>query len=325
MGLRLFVVLLLCGYSLCAKAAPTPAERAAAEALFERGVKLMEEREYTEACAAFEGTLQLEEGVGTILRLADCYEHLGRSASAWGLFREAESLASKLDDDTRRMIAHRRAEALQARLSMVRIVMAKNTVADEVRLGDLTVPRALWSSPVPVDPGLHDVHVEAPGYRDWTYELDVPEGPHLQRLEVPALKRLPPVKSRSKERANPSGNHAATPGAERRWSRVGASAAIVGAVGMLVAGYLGYRAHDANEQSLKFCDAADPHRCLARGVELRNDAKHLALSATFVSVGSTTMLLTGLGIWIWTPISTSNTTEDGVALTGAALTYSGSW
>ena len=75
---------------------PTPAlaetsasQRASAEALFQQATKLMDEKRYGEACEKLAGSQDLDPALGTMLYLADCYEHAGRSASAGALFHES--------------------------------------------------------------------------------------------------------------------------------------------------------------------------------------------------------------------------------------------
>ncbi|MFM2417004.1 MAG: hypothetical protein RL385_1727, partial [Pseudomonadota bacterium] len=76
-----------------ARAETNAADKAAAEALFDRGLQLLRDGKVSEACSALEESESIEPGIGTMLYLADCYERLGRTASAWALFREAASRA----------------------------------------------------------------------------------------------------------------------------------------------------------------------------------------------------------------------------------------
>ncbi len=58
-------------------ATPAAADPSAAEALFEEGVALSERGALTEACSKFEASEALDVAVGTLLRLADCYDEPG--------------------------------------------------------------------------------------------------------------------------------------------------------------------------------------------------------------------------------------------------------
>src|SRR4051812_44001967 len=66
---------------------------AAAEVLFSDGKRLAQEGNYAAACPKFEESQKLDPGMGTLYRLADCYEHVGRTASAWAAFVEVAGSA----------------------------------------------------------------------------------------------------------------------------------------------------------------------------------------------------------------------------------------
>ena len=72
-----------------ARAQARPEDRAAAESLFSDARRLMQAGDYEQACPKLEASRRLEPGLGTTLNLGDCYEKLGRTASAWGEFRGA--------------------------------------------------------------------------------------------------------------------------------------------------------------------------------------------------------------------------------------------
>jgi len=59
------------------------ADVAAAQALFERGRALMAQRRVAQACPLFEESQRLDAGIGTQYNLANCYEAMGRFASAY--------------------------------------------------------------------------------------------------------------------------------------------------------------------------------------------------------------------------------------------------
>src|SRR4249920_2085008 len=67
---------------------------AIAEQLFKQLRELVEADRWAEACAKFEATLY-DPVLGTRLNLATYYKHIGKLASAWGLYREAADLDKK--------------------------------------------------------------------------------------------------------------------------------------------------------------------------------------------------------------------------------------
>jgi hypothetical protein len=151
-----------------AHADPTPEDKAAAEALFEHARTLMKEGKYAEACPKLEESQRLDAGVGTMLYLADCYEKGGRTASAWAEFRDAASVARTFGQLEREKRALERAAALGNRLNLLAITVAAEVPGLEVQRDGVTVQRAVWGTPVPLDPGDHSIVAAAPGKKTWT-------------------------------------------------------------------------------------------------------------------------------------------------------------
>jgi hypothetical protein len=98
-------------------------DRDRAEALFEEGKALRGQGLYPAACADFEESRRLDEGIGVTLYLADCYEQAGDVSRALTEFRHAEALAVAHGDE-RAVVARRRADAIEARAN------ANHPVAD---------------------------------------------------------------------------------------------------------------------------------------------------------------------------------------------------
>ena len=63
--------------------AQTTQQIATAQALFDEGKRLHKDKNFQEACPKFEASHRIDPGLGTLLYLGDCYEEIGRTASAW--------------------------------------------------------------------------------------------------------------------------------------------------------------------------------------------------------------------------------------------------
>lgn len=136
-----------------------------AESLFQEARALTERGQYAEACPKLEKSLELEPAVGTQFNLADCYEHIGRTASAHAMFEEVASIARKAGKFERERSAKERAAALEPKLARARIVVSSAAPGLEVRIDDTLVDRTKWSAAVAVDPGTHRIRASAPGRR----------------------------------------------------------------------------------------------------------------------------------------------------------------
>jgi hypothetical protein len=285
-----------------AAAEPSATEKATAEALFQQGTELMQERRFATACEKFEGSQQLDPALGTMLRLADCYDRIGRSASAWALFREAASIARTRNEPERERIAVERANDLDKRLSKIEIrVDRKNATAGlEIQLNGVNVPRATWDTPVPVDPGRQRVVASAPDKTSWSTTIDVPEGPGVRSIEVPALMAKPRVESTDTAQVAAARDSSSRGSTQRALGYVTGG---LGVVGFAVGGFFSYQAYSKKQDSLAQCRVDDPNACTPQGKEIRDDAKGLANTATLAFIGGGALLAGGLVLVLSAPSS----------------------
>src|SRR5690349_13986528 len=88
--------------SICGAARSASSEdQAAAQALFDDAKELVKSGKAAEACPKFEESQRLDPGLGTQLNLADCYERIGRTASAWTIYVEVAPAARREGQDAR--------------------------------------------------------------------------------------------------------------------------------------------------------------------------------------------------------------------------------
>jgi len=169
-------------------AEPSPADRAAAQALFEEGRDLMEQGRSADACPRFEESERLEPGLGTRFHLATCYESLGKLASAHALFLDVAAEASQRKQAEREKVARERARSVEPRMSRLAIdVPFASSPALRIERDGALVGSAQWGLPVPIDPGVHRINASAPGRDAWVAEVNVPSDAGVLRVNVPPL------------------------------------------------------------------------------------------------------------------------------------------
>jgi hypothetical protein len=190
--------LLATGILTIATIAPLPArsqtaeDKAAAEALFDEGKKLLADKRYAEACTRFESSQRLDPGIGTLLFLADCYENVGRIASAWSTFREAAAAAKAAGQASREKTARERAAKLEGKLFQLTLAVAgASTPGLRVMRDETAVKKEVWGLAVPVDPGTYKLTVTATGKKPYSTTLEIPVGAGSRTVEIPALEDAP--------------------------------------------------------------------------------------------------------------------------------------
>ncbi len=163
-------------------------DKAAAQALFDQGRELMERGQPEAACALFEESETLDSGLGTRYHLADCYESIGKLASAHTLFLQIAAEAAARGQAKREEVARERAEAVQPRLSKLTIEVPHPQRGNLAIARDgKRVGRPQWGLPVPVDPGVHRVEASGPGLVSWSAEIEVSGEPGVSTVIVPPL------------------------------------------------------------------------------------------------------------------------------------------
>ena len=179
------------GRSAHAQAQPVdPEKRAAAQALFDAGRKLTAQDKFAEACPKLLESYRLDPAIGTKFYLADCYEHVGRLASAWTYYLEVVEDAQKEGAKDREKFATTRADALKPRLPQLvvkRSAAARAVPGLVVERDGLRVGEGMYDTPVPVDLGQHTVRVSAPGKKAIELKVEAKQEGVEVVVEIPAL------------------------------------------------------------------------------------------------------------------------------------------
>ena len=196
---RTWQIILLCSWPLhvfnvfapAAIAQTSRSTNSEAAALFNNARALMERGKYAEACPVFEKVQALQAGIGVTFNLADCHEHIGRTASAWAGFQDAAAAADIEGQKDRAQVARERAAALVPKLSLLRLVVSADAAAVsnlQVQREGVPVARLLWSKSVPVDPGTYVISAAAPGREPWSASVVVDKPGDVVAIDVPVLK-----------------------------------------------------------------------------------------------------------------------------------------
>ena len=170
-----------------------PQQKAAAEALFDEGRELIGQGQYEAACRRFEQSQAIDPGVGTLLYLGDCYERLGRFASAWAMYREARSSALAAGQAERARVAEDRARHVAPNLSKLAVLVAAENRIDgfELVINGRILSAALYGASFPIDAGRYQLVARAPGRTAWSALVDVKPDGDQQLVQVPALEAAP--------------------------------------------------------------------------------------------------------------------------------------
>lgn len=186
--------------------APKPAlaqGTAAAEALFNEARKAMDAKDYDTACKRFRESNRLDPAVGTMLNLATCEERRGRLATAWELFRGA--LEKLPPSDPRRDYAKAQVDRLEPRLPHVTLTLGANAPAEtKVKDGETSYSGAAFGLPLPVDPGKHELVVEAPGCESRTLDVEIREAATMTIEITPGPPKAEPAPTGEAPASNPA-------------------------------------------------------------------------------------------------------------------------
>jgi hypothetical protein len=173
-------------------AAPTLAEKATAQALFEDGLQLMGAKNYAEACPKLEESERLDPALGTRFRLSECEEAVGRLASAWAGFLEVADLAHAAGQADREVVARQKAASLEPKLSKINVIVTQPDIAGlEVSHDHVIIGRGQWGTPVPIDPGTYTITATAPQKKPWRGNVTISADGKTGTLTVPALDQAP--------------------------------------------------------------------------------------------------------------------------------------
>ncbi len=330
---RLAAALLLAGLALpvAARADATPQDQAIAQSLYDEGRALMTAKNFPQACPKLEESQRLDPAPATQFHLADCYERIGRTASAWAAFLEVASTSKVAGRSEREKVARERSDALAPKLTKLTINVPSGTqVAGlTVKRNGMIVREGQWGAAISVDPGPQTIEASAPGKLTWQNQVDASGEGKTTSVDVPALADAPMTVAEAPP-APAIAPLSTAPSAEPTDTKRGNTQRIVavvvagvGVVGIALGGISGASALGKNSDS-----NADGHCtgnvCDPQGVALRKDAVSAGNRSTIAFVVGGVAVAGGAVLWFTAP---SNHVQVGPAIGsgsyGAALR--GAW
>ncbi len=317
---------------------PDTSGKVAAEALFEQARSMMTEGKFADACPKFADSQRLDPSPGTLLNLANCYEKLGRTASAWATYREAASAANAAGRADYVASAQRHAEALAPKLAKLTTTVAQPVDGLSIKRDGVEVAHAEWGVPIPIDAGQHTLDASAPGRKPWSQIVAIAQDGAQVSVAVPPLDEAPaattpapaPVPGPAPLSSAPAPAPAAPTDTGSGQRVTGLILGGAGIVGLGVSGLFAALAKGKYNDSLGNCPTS-PNVCNQTGVGQRNDALTDGNVSSVAFAAGAALLVAG-GIVDFTAPHASSATPSGNlrvsplvgASTGGAL-LQGSW
>jgi serine/threonine-protein kinase len=308
-ALTLPVLLAAAAWPVAARAEATPQDQAVAQSLYDEARTLMNAKNFAQACPKLEESQRLDPSPATEFHLADCYEQVGRTASAWAAFLEVASNSKLAGRAEREKVARERADALVPKLTKLVInVPAGSQVSGLVIKRNGTVVReGQWGTGVPVDQGPQSIEASAPGKAPWQTEVQATGEGKTTSVDVPPLKDAPPAIAASgpavaapAASSAPAAEPAPASSSNGSTQRIVAIAvAGVGVVGVAIGSVFGANAISKNSDANKgHCTG---NTCDATGVSLRQDAVHAGNLSTIAFVVGGVAIAGGAVLWFTAP------------------------
>jgi hypothetical protein len=223
-----------------------------AQQRFEEGRALMKDNKPREAIPKFLASLAAEPTAAAALNLADAYERIGQTASAYHRFRQVEELTRE-KDPLRAQEAKKRADALYPRLATITVKPAQSPDA-RVTIDGAPLERTSWGTPRPFDIGSHEVIVEGGGRRIAKTLTIVAENDRLAVDPDELLREAaPPISDPKTLAPPPPPQHRPEESSSSPLRVVGVATAAVGIAGLVTGGVFGLLAFDAKSDLESRC------------------------------------------------------------------------
>jgi len=158
-----------------------------AQKSFNEARDLIQQGKWEEACPKLAASQRADPRGTTLYRLAECYEHTEKPASAWALSRAAAKAAADAGDAKRAEFASSRASRLAPTLSQLLLTVREPPAGLVVQRDGVVVPESEWNAKVPSDPGEHVITAKAPRKIAQSVKVEVPANGATVVLVLPTL------------------------------------------------------------------------------------------------------------------------------------------
>jgi hypothetical protein len=284
---------------------------ATATALFDEGRKLMAQHHYSDACPKLAESQRLAPSGGTLLNLAECYEHNGQTASAWAAWQGAAARANAAGKAGAEKSALARAAALEPSLARLTVAFAPGSDVSgiEVKRDGIPLDRGELGSALPIDPGSHVIEATAPKKKPWSISVSVAPRQTDARVTValeddaqavaPAAPAPPTGAEAPASPAESTDTARSTTGKTQRI--IGVVVGAAGIVGLGVGTAFYFSAKSKNDEALQNCRTST--LCSMKGLTLTSDARSAATAATVALVVGGAAVAAGVVVWLTAPRS----------------------
>lgn len=267
---------------------------ARAQALYDKATIEMDAGQFAVACPALAEVVRLiPEGMGARLTLGECLEEQGKLASAWLQFAIVEGSASK---PTQVHEAATRAAALRPKLPTMKLTFPPTLGATPgltIRRDGAPLSRIHWATSFPVDAGVHEIVVQAPGFKTWRRQVAIPVRGQLTVVELQALEPQPAIPMRGVP-TKPTGLTRTT---------VGVATLVVGTGGLIIGAVAGASVISKNGDLAAQCNGGPCSATLKPQIDSMNAVTSVAV-VSLVSGGI--LAATGAALWLSSPASKGN-------------------
>jgi hypothetical protein len=255
-----------------------------AEQLFTEAHALLEQGDVALACKKLEQSERLDPAGGTALLLGICLEHEGELASAWAAFHSARALAARDGRRDRIDVADAHLREIEPRVPHVTVTVAPAARVPGlvVTLDGVALDDAARDTPIPVDPGPHEVRAAAPGRSPVVTAVSVPQ---TSRFTVEPL----PLESSSER-----------PAAARTIALIAAGTLGAAAAGVTL--YFGVGAMVAEERKPLSCSTADAW-CVSQARSLEQQRTTDATIATIAGAATAASAVSVAALLLFSPRS----------------------